>query len=357
MYKVLIVDDFEILRRDIKRLKLWGQNSGFYVCDEAKDGLEALEKLKTNKFDLIITDIRMPRMDGIELLQCIYEKNLCTYTILLSDYTEYSYARQGLVYGAFDYIGKPINENELSRILIRVKDQLVKKEDEEQKLKELEGIIEKSCINNTIIKEILELILNGDEKASLLTASMIDSIMGSFNHDKIKALIVLKNAMNDIIDETLKNYTWIKMFYTHNLMKVDFFDCTEEWGKIKERSIDRVEKLIRVVHKFMGNFDNSTVTQVCLYVLNHINEDLSVKTLSEKLFINKSYLSYIFKKNFGISLLEYLTMVKLERAKMLIKINTLKNYEIANQLGFKDIEYFSKLFKKYTGSSPTEYRH
>ena len=91
-------------------------------------------------------------------------------------------------------------------------------------------------------------------------------------------------------------------------------------------------------------------------VLNHIEEDISVKGIAEKLYISKAYLSEIFKQSTGISLLEYITMVKVERAKFLLTTTAQKNYEVAERLGFKDHEYFSKIFKKVTGITPIDYR-
>jgi two-component system response regulator YesN len=112
------------------------------------------------------------------------------------------------------------------------------------------------------------------------------------------------------------------------------------------------------VNKFLGcNTVNSTIRKVCRYVLNNIESDISVKSISEELFINRNYLSDLFRHNIGISLMEYLTMVKMERAKRFLTKGNLKNYEIADKLGFKDIEYFSKVFKKYTGKTPTEFRN
>lgn len=356
MFKVMIVDDMEILRLDVKRLKLWGAKSGFYICDEAKDGLDALKKLEAGSFDLVITDIRMPNMDGLELLQNIYKKKLCPCAVLLSDYTEYNYARQGFVYGAFDYIGKPVDERELSKLLERVRQHLAEKRHEEQKLKELQGMIEETIFTAADVKQIIGLINYGDKKAVVLVAAMVDMIGASFNYDMTKALVVLKNAMNEIICESLKSHAWIAWFIDADALKrIDLSTC-KDWEAIRTVTVETAEKLITVVDRFMGRHDNSTVKQVCKYVLENTYEEISVKTLSEKFFISKSYLSDMFRQKLGLSLLEYITMIKMERSKRLFHEGNLKSYEIANKLGFKDNEYFSRLFKKHTGMSPTEFR-
>lgn len=357
LFKVMIVDDMEILRRDVRRLKLWGESSGFVIAGEAKDGLDALGKLEADSFDLVITDIRMPNMDGIELLHVISEKKLCPFTVLLSDYTEYNYARQGFMYGAFDYLGKPVDEKELNGLLERIRQQLVRKQQEERKLLELQEIVEEAFFTAADIRQIIELVCQGEEKAVALTAVMVDTVETSFNYDKRKALLVLKNAINEIINETLQIHGWIGSYIDVNsLRNVDFADC-RDWEEIKAAIIGTEEKLLSIVVKFFGCHDNIKVKQVCEYVLEHIDEELSVKVLSEKLFISKSHLSDIFKQKFGISLLEYITAVKMERAKRLLREENLKNYEIAYRLGFHDHEYFSRVFKKHTGISLTKFRH
>lgn len=356
MFKVMIVDDMEVLRRDVKRLKLWGENSGFIITEEAKDGLEALKKLESGPVDLVITDIRMPSMDGIELLRNISEKKLCPFVVLLSDYTEYNYARQGFVYGAFDYIGKPVDEKELSNLLERISQHLDEKLQEEQKLNELQGIVEEAFYPADDVKQIIKMICHGEAKAAVLADDMVDTVGAAFNYDKRKALLILKNAMNKIINETLKNHQWITSYIDINLFKnIDFANC-KDWEEIKADVVGVEEKLISVIVRFIGSNNSGIVKQACEYVLEHVDDKLSVKMLSERLYISKSYLSDIFKQKFGSSLLEYITMVKMERAKMLLQDENLKNYEIAYKLGFQDNEYFNKVFKKYTGMSLTEFR-
>jgi Response regulator containing CheY-like receiver domain and AraC-type DNA-binding domain len=83
---------------------------------------------------------------------------------------------------------------------------------------------------------------------------------------------------------------------------------------------------------------------------------IAVKTIADNLFLNHSYLSTFFKEKTGSSLVEYITMVKMERAKVLFINSNLRNYEIADKLGYKDVEYFSKVFKKYTGETPSAFK-
>lgn len=357
MYKVMIVDDVEIMRRDMKRMKLWGENSGFIVAEEAGDGLEALRKLEDSPVDLVITDIRMPGMDGIELLHSISERKLCPFTVLLSDYTQYGYARQGFLYGAFDYLGKPVEEDELAGLLGRIRQKLDEKHREEQRLEALQGIAEEAILAAADTEQVILLMKSGDPHAAAFASDLIDTICTPFQYDRTKTLLLLKNATHEIISEILKIHEWLELFLDVESLKLADYAGCKELTEMKELALGVLEELITIVSRFLGGCGSDIVKQACDYVLRHIDEELSVKILSEKLFLSKSYLSEVFKQEFGITLLEYINMVKMERAKRLLQEGKLRNYEISELLGFKDNEYFSRLFKKHMGALPKDFRH
>ena len=143
MFNVLLVDDMDIVRLELKRLSLWGEKSGFVIAGEARNGHEALLTLEKNKFDMVITDIRMPKIDGIELLKNIVEKSMCHCVVLLSDFSEFSYARQGIILGAFDYMSKPICETEVEKMLERAKQFIEQRQQDAEHVRALEQALEK----------------------------------------------------------------------------------------------------------------------------------------------------------------------------------------------------------------------
>jgi two-component system response regulator YesN len=106
MYKVMLVEDSEVMLKEIRRLKCWRDAPDFVVSYEARNGCEALQQLTGTLIDLVITDIRMPKVNGLELLQKIKERELAKAVVILSEYREFNYARQGMVLGAFDYLSE-----------------------------------------------------------------------------------------------------------------------------------------------------------------------------------------------------------------------------------------------------------
>lgn len=120
MYRVLLVEDDAAMRFVYSKMKTWVE-CGFEIAAEAKNGKDALEILQKQSFDLIFTDIRMPFIDGIELLRKLEPLGITTTVIFASSYNEFEYARQGLILGAFDYILKPVDEKKMRNVLERVK--------------------------------------------------------------------------------------------------------------------------------------------------------------------------------------------------------------------------------------------
>lgn len=118
MYRILLVEDDHALRYMYARMHTWQEN-GFTLAAQAEHGKQALELLEKENFDLILTDIRMPFVDGLEMLDQLRKQGCDTPVILISSYDEFEYARKGLVLGAFDYIVKPVEEKQLSVVLQR----------------------------------------------------------------------------------------------------------------------------------------------------------------------------------------------------------------------------------------------
>ena len=119
MYRILIVDDEMIFRKGIGAML---RKSDFSIgqISEAVDGFEALEFLERDNYDIVITDIRMPRMDGLMLCKSIREKGLRPSIVILSGYDDFKYAQAAIQYGVSDYVLKPVSQKKLTEVLGQV---------------------------------------------------------------------------------------------------------------------------------------------------------------------------------------------------------------------------------------------
>jgi len=129
MYKVLIVDDERIIREGIANSIEWNKY-GFSLCGMAENGINGYEMIKQIIPDVVITDIKMPGMDGLELISKIYKEYPQIIFIILSGYGEFEFANRAMKYGVKYYLLKPCDEDEIIKILKKI---VIEKKEEEKK--------------------------------------------------------------------------------------------------------------------------------------------------------------------------------------------------------------------------------
>ena len=243
MLKVLIVEDEEMIRKGIVLTVDWAALD-CVVVGEASNGLEGLEAARRLEPTLIITDLKMPLMDGLEMLRALREEGCGAYVIILTAYDQFDYAQSALRLGAVDYLLKPFHDGELESAVNRLCSRME---------------------NGAPAPETMGTPRKGDKSKYVLEAMA--------------------------------------------------------------------------------------------YISKHYNEpDISVGTVAQSLNISEGYLSHTFKKETDYTLLNYLTRYRIHKAMELLKDCRVKVYEVAEQVGYRDIAYFSATFKKYTGISPSEYQ-
>jgi two-component system response regulator YesN len=360
MYKVMIVDDFDIFREEIRSMDVWGESSGFVITAEASSGRDAIAKLQAEPVDLLITDIRMPIIDGIELMKKALGDGMCKCVVLMSQFSDFEYARQGIVNGAFEYLLKPVESGDLLRMLQRAAKYIAARDLEQSRITYLENILENNVNDHypgAKVKQLLQYIGEGSEQAAECAAKLVDTTWSEVDYDHLKTAFIL-NKVTDSISETVsREYPWIEKI--GEAAASDSLDYSElpDVKAMKEHFVKTADTICRLIRTYeFTDKNNSLVRSACRMVLENLDSHVSLSFLSKKLFISLSYLSQLFKKVTGMNLIDYITMVKMERAKYLLANSRMKSYEIAFQLGYKSDDYFSKLFKKSVGMTPTAFR-
>lgn len=338
MKKVLLADDMEIFRRQFKRLDCIRNSDYFQITAETDNGKEALDLLRQESFDLVITDIRMPVMDGIELLRKIREENLCDFVVLLSEYKDFSYAKEGIVLGAFDYWEKPVENEKIQLGLERLKKAMREKPEQSETVSASEF--------NTLCREIF---VSGTRLHEILLG--IDT--------KIRERIKRENEESSdyLYQDTLGKLKEKLQQQQPILNQYINFEGYEKRLHENKSIIETVEALSAELYTMNLAVENKLVREICQDILQNIQEEMSLDVFADRYHISKTYLSYLFKKETGTSYIKYLTDMKMKRAKILMLDSNVKIYEVGLFLGYSDTEYFSRLFKKYTGETPTEYKN
>ena len=139
-YKILLVDDEEEVRKSIIKKINW-EEEGFLVVGDAENGVEALEKIENLNPDLVFTDIRMPYMDGLELIKEINIRYPLIKSIIFSGFDDFDYAKEAIKMGVIEYVLKPVSAVELTEILRKVHKTLDDELDKKEILKSLKAAI------------------------------------------------------------------------------------------------------------------------------------------------------------------------------------------------------------------------
>ena len=130
MRSVVVAEDEELFRRELAAATPW-EDFGFVLVGEAADGQEALELIRERKPDLVLADIRMPRVDGLALLARVAEElaeDERPLIVLITGHSEFEYARSALRLGAADYLLKPLDDAELAAVLVRMAEETDRRE-------------------------------------------------------------------------------------------------------------------------------------------------------------------------------------------------------------------------------------
>lgn len=336
MYKVLFVDDDETIGFIVSKMKVW-ENSNFKITRYAQSGKEALSILEKESFDLIITDIRMPIVDGLELLENIRERGDKTFLVLASTYSEFEYAKRGLQNGAIDYIIKPITEENLKKLFIKV-EKLLKEKEEKPKETNLK-------LSKDRIDKWYNLFINLEETPENLKDKYLKELNNILKEEKV---IFSELLFEGVWERIIKVFPWIV-----KLENIEFLFNEESFEEEVQEKISSIQEIIK---KYKLNKYDSLINKICEIIIKNIGKDKLLDIIAEELELSKDYIGKLFKNKIGITLNEYSTILKMEYGKKLLKTSNKKVYEISEELGYSTVDYFSKLFKNYTGLTPVQYR-
>ena len=517
--RVLIVDDEKLQRVLIRKGFDWEEN-GFVVVGEAGSGEEALKMVDQEKPDLVLTDISMDHMNGLELSERILKKSPSTYIVIITGYREFEYARKAVKIGVEDFLLKPVSISDLSVVAMKIKEKIIKEKEEREKALLLQ---ENALADQDIVMErFFQKLVEGEvpeeeaqaklqmlgfeklpqsyviynirlkEKAEISTGEKVKEVMRiveeeahgehiTFTHYQQRIIVIhsidgemkpidtaerihsqiraeievvstigisgihheekdiplsfkesemalsasvllgrnrcityeeyesiinknqnkkdidwddfifsIDNALTDKVSSYVNDYVMhirgskITDIEYYRLMTMDMLSKgattlnkyggglsqiagdDELYSEIRSiATVDEMESFLKEsldkimdLHKKKKSRRGRKVVEDALqYVDEEIfSSDLSLKTVAAKIYSNESYLSRVFKKEMGDSLIEYILKKRIEESIRLLNTTDMKVYEIAEKIGFRDAHYFSICFKKITGVTVKEFK-
>lgn len=247
--KVLIVDD-EYLIRNFLKLRIKWKNYGMKIVGEASNTREALDMVDEYMPDIIFTDICMPYIDGIEFSEIVLKRYANIKVVIITGHKKFEYAKRSIKVGIYDFILKPIDENDIEELLLELKSKIEiekSQESEMENLKSIMGVVQNEQTENQIISEIKDYIRNYIDDPDISLTSVAKKFYISPSH--------LSRLFKQCCSITFIGF----------VTKV------------------RIEKVIKLLNE----------------------TDLKVYEIADLVGVDPHYLSIIFKKNVGTSINKY----------------------------------------------------
>ena len=500
MIRLFLVDDEMMIRQGIRYAIHWEEN-GIVICGEAANGRAALRSMPTCNPDIVIADIQMPQMDGFTFLEKAREILPHIKVIILTGYSSHDYMAQAIRSGAFDYLEKPAESQEILNAVLRAKRQIHLEQEDSQRNEDLRqllnatsnlsrawliqniftsGLLDEFCCR---VGKLLDMPLGGDIRYHLMLLRPVGEaiwpiltalaekfhtnmlrhlvsfgLVGGFmdaglsrqeivrrleeipglNHMCVTPVLIVESI--DPLRQGQEAYALasakLEKYYLYEPGSILFLDMSEEEPAAApldypafleqiERAALCVEKgqmedaldicestldmlvaarpdnrsffcmvqhmLFHMAHamhrddllaqlsetvaampsvaairtefhrliqreKMSVAAESPLIQNVMAYMKKHYAEPLTVADVAGMSFLSPTYFGRLFKQELNISFKNYLTILRIQEAKRLLRDTNMRNYEIATRIGFTSYKLFALSFQKTTGMSANEYR-
>jgi two-component system response regulator YesN len=343
VYKVLLVDDEELER---KVLGFTLQKSGLpiQIIGEASNGREALELVHQIVPDLIIMDIKMPGINGLEATQLIKADYPAIEVIILTAYSKFSYSQKAIRAQAADYLLKPIQPQQLIDAAKRALERLSRKNFLVGPPLDLKSLEEYVKTGNLVEAQrefilLLEHLENTEPKP----------VTAQINSFGLRVLIIVIQAVLSAGADKSK-VSALEHELAQDLSALSSFMTLKTWGVVM------LEKCISLIIKENWFNNQALIRKAIDYIKHNYSSDISLDLVAAHVHLSTAYLSRIFNKKMGTSFSDFLAQVRLKEAKRRLRTSDETIDQIAEATGFSSNSYFSAVFKKHEGVTPSEYR-
>ena len=359
-FSVLVVDDEKMPREILKNYLPWEELRVDRV-EEAEDGQQALELARQHRPDIVISDVKMPRMNGLELAAKIRELWPDCQFVFLSGYTDKEYLKGAIKLKAASYVEKPIDLDEVAGVLREVTGELESRARPDPNLLFYRG-------------EEGDLSTPGNGAVYAFDKTVLTELGNRIRHKRRGETMELLGALYRQIrrcegtpPETVRNLYCQIVFALLAAAESRHITAVTEQGDyllytaVRQPTMKQLwETLSAAMQTYFAAVEANAqdiVTRVDEYLAAHYADStLTVQSMASDLGFVHTYLCSAYKKNCGRTINQKLTELRISRAKDLLADPSRKLYEVAHQVGYTDGKYFGKLFTKEVGSPPKLYR-
>ncbi|SEC42359.1 response regulator [Paenibacillus sp. GP183] len=361
MLNLLIIDDEPWSRQVVKALGDW-ETHGLQVVGEAQDGREGIEMIEQLQPQLVLTDMRMPGLDGVELLKELNERFPALKIIVMSGYDDFVYLQQAIRSRAVEYLLKPIDPDELNRALAQCVQELEKAHQLMNSSWSTPHLFANKADLDTYLsfrEKIYENLLELNGSAVLLTFDRLGEYLQSTFKDKQDDKVLIKIGSDLIV--------MLEEFASGNEVDFDLSRLERNREKPFKAGLHSISDEVTHLATYFGetieaiqanrrNRNRLDLAAVQTHINRHFQEPISLETIAQYFYVSKEHLSRTYKASFGENISDTIIRKKMEKARELIVEHKLAIKHIAELTGYTDLAYFYKVFKKHYGLTPGELR-
>lgn len=344
-FKIIIIDDEALIRRSIEKI-ISTNLPECEVAAEAESAAEGIELIERHSPDIIITDIYMNGMDGLDMLE---KAKYSGKVIVITGFRNFEYAQRAISLDVYALLLKPIHRDELIKTINGAIDSIRGK-----KMLEAAEETGKTHYELIALKNILFNALDDEDASSVrYCTEKITRLINSSGNDMEFIKNYYKKLMLSLYDFRSDVRGFSKTNYGSNLCRM--IDECESTDELSEAFVMSVNSLVSPDDSL--NYENTSrhVRRAIKYINENYYKEISLEDVADHVYLSSVHMSRLFKKETGKNLMDYVKMVRIQKAKELLDTHQYKIYEVAELVGFKDNHYFSTMFKKYVHMTPTEY--
>ncbi|MBA2936838.1 helix-turn-helix domain-containing protein [Paenibacillus sp. CGMCC 1.16610] len=350
--KAVIIDDEFWVRNSIRHLADW-ERLGISQVEEAEDGLSGLNIIAQIHPEIVITDMKMRGMDGAQLLQKISEDYPFIRKIVISGFDDFTYTKQAILSKVDEYLIKPINPEELNRALEKAVRELgvtrgihAAKPLDKQLLKVI------TEMKHTVARHFQEMNTEAIKKSFKQLEQVLsdqESLQPGLNNSLYKQFMLLLEEQCALSGSELTSdaQASVSHFFVTDDTKI------VEW--IEVLTTTYVGILEALIHQ-RKNKNRINIDEIRKYLDLSYAEQVSLGTIANTFFVSKEHLSRVFKQEVGVTVMDYLIAKRMEKALELLQDASVSIKSAAEAVGYSDLTYFHRIFKKMTGMTPSQMR-
>ena len=376
MLKVFLAEDEFIVREGIRNNIDW-RSEGFDFCGDAPDGELAYPMILERKPDILITDIRMPFMDGLSLCRLVSHTLPTCRMVILSGHEEFAYAKEALHIGVSDYLLKPITGAELLSVIKRLGDKILE-ERQVQAAAASAASRESESASSTGPEAMLHTEnLQEEELAEVIGGFSMRDIEHFLRNGEGEQVVSFSDEFyQKNIAKGADSYFFQKYVQMNLIQAVNAFlrEIGEEspGGGIEEDHLRDVlapvadlRTLLRTLlsdamekrdQRRSGKYRRLIEQAKSFMQLRYADESLSLNDVAAHVNLSPNHFSAVFSRETGSSFIRHLTDLRMAKAVELLKCTDLRCSDVGFAVGYKDPHYFSYLFKKLQGMTPMQCR-